>query len=180
MRARLFRPRWLSDPRLGVLSGDHFRLFVGITGIADREGRLYDVPPSIHGEVFPHRRDVNVDKLLTDLRKARCVVRYKVGKYRYLQIVGWHTDQNVYKKEPQSIIPAPRSKTATTRARKSHSRGAEKLGPDPAYSLSESLSKSECRQAGEDPGDKSKQEEMDKASADVRRRAREPAGGRNA
>ena len=177
MRARIFRPRWFTDPKLGSLSGDHFWLFLGITAIADREGRLYDVPPSIHGEVFPHRRNVNVDKLLAGLCRVGWVKRYRVGKYRYIQIRDFGIDQHVYKAEAQSIIPPPNIRKVPTRARKSSNSVGTKSQLSSGYSYSYSISNSKGRSRGEDCSHKKEEEEnMKLASVDVKRRAARSAG----
>jgi hypothetical protein len=87
-------------------------LFAGLLAMADREGRLPDVPRLIRSEVFPMRDDVStadVDDWLARLaeHQERFVVRYQVGDRRYLAIVNWHRHQHPHWREAPSIIPPP-------------------------------------------------------------------------
>ena len=83
------------------------RLFyVGMWTQADREGRMEDRPKRLKAVIMPYD-NVQVEKILEDLTKARFIIRYKAGGRPYIQIRTFTKHQRVNMREPASTIPAP-------------------------------------------------------------------------
>jgi len=108
MRSRIIRPGFFSNEKLARLGWAAGRLFQGLWCLADRAGLLKDIVATIHGNIFPHNPEVNVDKLLSDLHRGGFVKRYRVGQRRYIQIINFTQHQPIHPKEARSIIPPPR------------------------------------------------------------------------
>lgn len=106
MRARNIKPGFFKNDTLAELDFAGRLLFIGLWGIADREGRLEDRPKKIKAEIFPYD-DVNVDSFLGELAKRSFIIRYEVGGNRYIQIVNFDKHQNPHPRETPSTIPAP-------------------------------------------------------------------------
>jgi hypothetical protein len=87
-------------------------LFIALWAIADREGRLEDRPAKIKALCLPYD-DIDVDAALADLASGDdpFIIRYEVGKGRYLQVINWHKHQTPHGREPESTIPEPESCT---------------------------------------------------------------------
>jgi hypothetical protein len=97
----LFTNEDLADiPPLGRL------LFIGLWGIADREGRLEDRPKRIKAELLPYDA-ANVEALLTELDQRDFIRRYTVAGARYIQVTNFKRHQTPHIKEPASHLPAP-------------------------------------------------------------------------
>lgn len=85
-------------------------LFIGLWGIADREGRLEDRPKRIKAELLPY--DVaNVEALLSELDRRDFIRRYVVDGAHYIQVTNFKRHQTPHIKEPASHIPAPPDRT---------------------------------------------------------------------
>ena len=106
MRARNIKPGFFKNDTLAELDFAGRLLFIGLWGLADREGRLEDRPKKIKAEIFPYD-DVNVDSFLGELAKLSFIIRYEVGGNRYIQIVNFDKHQNPHPRETPSTIPAP-------------------------------------------------------------------------
>ena len=106
MRARNIKPGFFKNDTLAELDFAGRLLFIGLWGLADREGRLEDRPKKIKAEVFPYD-EVNVDSFLGELAKRSFIIRYEAGGERYIQIVHFDKHQNPHPREAASTIPAP-------------------------------------------------------------------------
>ena len=106
MRARNIKPGFFKNDTLAELDFAGRLLFIGLWGLADREGRLEDRPKKTKAEIFPYD-DVNVDSFLGELAKRSFIIRYEVGGNRYIQIVNFDKHQNPHPRETPSTIPAP-------------------------------------------------------------------------
>lgn len=105
-RARNIKPAIMSDDVLASL--DPFaRLLqtVCLPMLADREGRLEDRPKKIWGEAFPYDRDLDLEKLLTQLFDHGYIDRYSVGSKKYIQILDFAASQKPHGTEKDSQIP---------------------------------------------------------------------------
>lgn len=111
-RARLLKPGFFTNAKLGALPPHARLLFAGLWTLADREGRLKDEPLAIKGAIFPFE-DVDCDNLLRQLVKAKFIARYKKGE-RYIQIINFLRHQTPHIKEGASTIPAPDQHSAST------------------------------------------------------------------
>jgi len=105
-RARLLKPGFFTNELLAELPPFGRLLFAGLWTLADRKGRLPDIPKVISGAVFPFDK-VPVEKLLEMLNERSFILRYSVGGKRYIQVVKFETHQHVHKNEADSIIPPP-------------------------------------------------------------------------
>ena len=106
MRARNIKPGFFKNDVLAEMDFAGRLLFIGLWGLADREGRLEDRPKKIKAEVFPYD-DVDVDSFLGELAKRSFIIRYEVAGERYIQIVNFDKHQNPHPRETPSNIPAP-------------------------------------------------------------------------
>jgi hypothetical protein len=111
-RARNIKPGFFKNEELGGMPFGARLLFVGLWTLADRDGRLEDRPARIAGELFPYDREVgasDVDLWLQGLADSAegFIVRYAIGKTRYLQISNFGKHQFPHFKEQASVIPAP-------------------------------------------------------------------------
>lgn len=85
----------------------HARLLgLGLTTLADREGRLEDRPLRIKVLLFPYH-DIDVDKALDELQDAGFLSRYTVDGKRYIAVVNFLKHQRPHPREVASVIPSP-------------------------------------------------------------------------
>lgn len=106
MRSRNIKPGFFKNDTLAELDFAGRLLFIGLWGLADREGRLEDRPKKIKAEIFPYD-DVDVDSFLGELAKRNFIIRYEVGGASYIQIVNFDKHQNPHPRETPSNIPDP-------------------------------------------------------------------------
>lgn len=111
-RARNIKPGFFKNEELGTLTREARLLFIGLWTLADRNGRLEDRPARITAEVFPYDRDIKIGDVDTWLQMLAdssegFIVRYVVGKTKYLQITNFAKHQSPHVKEQASTIPAP-------------------------------------------------------------------------
>ncbi len=109
MRSRIVRPGVFSDEHLGGLSDSHFKLFVGLWNLADREGKVEDRPRRIRAEVWPYESDEtrDVNTLLADLERVGKINRYRAGERRVILIPEFKVDQPIHPREAPSRLPDP-------------------------------------------------------------------------
>ncbi len=112
-RARNIKPGFFRDEHIVELPFEARLLFIGLWTLADREGRLKDRPVQIKIDIFPCD-NVNVDKLLNQLKDKGFIIRYQVDGERYIQVVNFVKHQNPHIKEQASEIPAPDMHGAST------------------------------------------------------------------
>jgi len=107
MRARNLKPGFFKNEELADLPFEARLLFAGLWCMADREGRIEDRPRRIKAEVFPYD-DVDIEKLLEQLRTARSIVRYTVEGHDggVIWIPTFKRHQNPHKNEKPSELPA--------------------------------------------------------------------------
>ena len=112
-RARNLKPSFFTDDEVATQHPLGRLLFQALWCLADREGRLEDKPKRIKAEALPYDR-CNVERLLTELARARFIVRYEHGPKRYIQVRQFAKHQNPHIKEAPSTIPAPGQHSAST------------------------------------------------------------------
>jgi hypothetical protein len=110
-RARNIKPSFFKNEVLASCSPYARLVFIGLWGLADREGRLEDRPLRIKAEVLPYD-NCDMEKLLSELSDAGFIVRYK-KELPYIQVLNFIKHQNPHVKESASIIPAPDSNGAS-------------------------------------------------------------------
>jgi len=114
VRARIIKPGFFDDPKLGQLPIGARLLFVGLWCCADREGVLMDIPRRIAAEVFPHDQfEDDVERWLHELVGTRCIVRYEVDGVKCIYIQRFKEHQNIHPNETKSRLPAPPSDVIT-------------------------------------------------------------------
>ncbi len=105
-RARNIKPSFFTNHKLAKCEFAARLLFAGLWTIADREGRLEDIPEKIKVLVLPYD-NIDCDKLLNQLTEHEFIIRYEVNKSSYIQILNFAKHQNPHVKEGASTIPAP-------------------------------------------------------------------------
>jgi hypothetical protein len=103
-RSRNIKPAFFKNEDLAELPFQDRLLFIGLWGLADREGRLENRVKRIKAEVFPYD-DVDVEQGLNNLVQMKFIVIYKVHDSSYIQISNWDKHQNPHHKEVESVIP---------------------------------------------------------------------------
>lgn len=105
-RARNVKPAIMADDVLAGL-GPFTRLLqvAYLPMLADREGRLEDRPKKIWGEAFPYDKELDVEKMLTELFDHGYIDRYSVGSKKYIQLLNFADTQNPHGTEKDSQIP---------------------------------------------------------------------------
>ena len=107
-RTRDIRPDFFKHEELAECSPLARLLFIGLWGLADREGRLQDRPKKLKAEILPYE-NCCVDTLLQELAnsKDKFIIRYEVESKNYIWIPTFIKHQRIHPKEPESVIPAP-------------------------------------------------------------------------
>jgi hypothetical protein len=103
-RARNIKPGFFKNEDLAECTPWARLCFIGLWGLADREGRQEDRPKRIKGEVFPFDA-VEVEPLLAELAQWGFIVRYQFGGKRYIQIANFAKHQAPHGTEKDSDIP---------------------------------------------------------------------------
>lgn len=104
-RIRSLKYEYFINEDLAQTSSDARLLGLGLTTIADREGRLEDRPLRIKVRLFPYH-DVDVDAALNELQRAGFLERYEVEGRRFIRIVNFLKHQKPHPKEAPSEIPS--------------------------------------------------------------------------
>lgn len=111
-RTRTVSPLAWEDLDLARCSERARLLFFGLLNLADREGRLPDVPPWIRAKLFPYE-ELEIDSFLDELARMRefsdgsFIERYEVGEKKYIQINNFLKYQKPHPREVASVIPPP-------------------------------------------------------------------------
>lgn len=114
MRARGLKPGTFKNEALAEIAPPWGRLvFMGLWGLADREGRLLDRPGHIAVEIFPYdlangRLSIpQVEEMLNDLAKGSdpFILRYAIGAQKIIQIVNFAKHQSPHSTEKASELP---------------------------------------------------------------------------
>lgn len=153
-RMRMVKPGLFTNEELAEIPPLGRLLFIGLWGIADREGRLEDRPKRIKAELLPY--DVaNVEALLTELAQRDFIRRYTVAGARYIQVTNFKRHQTPHIKEPASHLPAPIDVSCRTDELTDEHATSTVLAPDEHHTstpLTESLTdtdtESETRRRG--------------------------------
>ena len=138
-RARNVKPGLFINNELAEIDPLGRLLFIGLWTIADREGRLKDIPVKIKAQVLPYD-DCDVDRLLADLATKDFITRYDVDGSQYIQINNFLKHQNPHMKEAASEIPPPcqndaHSEVAPNKHSKSTVQAQKEHTTNPADSL---------------------------------------------
>jgi hypothetical protein len=105
-RTRQIKPEFWTDDDIVTLEPCAKLLFIGMWGLADREGRLEDKPLSILMRILP-RDQVDPDLLLGELAARNLIVRYVADGTRVIAIRSFKKHQHVHPEEAKSRLPPP-------------------------------------------------------------------------
>ena len=105
-RSRNIKPDAFTDERLGDCEPLARWVWVGLSTLADRAGRLEDRPRNIKAKLVPHD-DCDMHALLEQLHKFGLICRYRAGGVSLIQILEWEKTQSPHMKELASTLPAP-------------------------------------------------------------------------
>lgn len=105
-RIRSLKYEYFINEDLAQVSAEARLLGLGLTTVADREGRLEDRPKKLKVLLFPYH-DVDVDALLNELRSSNFITRYEVAGRRFIAITNFLKHQKPHPKEQPSVIPCP-------------------------------------------------------------------------
>ena len=161
MRARGIKPGVFKNEALAEIAPPWGRvLFMGLWGLADREGRLLDRPGHIAVDIFPYdlangRLLISqIEEMLNELAKGSdpFILRYEVDGRKIIQIIKFKKHQSPHNTEKASELPEyqgvmknKRSKKMTVDPRKSNggnrpdSLTPDSLTPDPGLLTPDSL-----------------------------------------
>lgn len=118
-RVRLLNPEIYMDEEISMLSLGARWLFAGLWTIADREGRLEDLPNKIRAQLFPYEPELNVAAMLCELAAQRTngigfLTRYEVEGKNCIQINNFLRHQKPHPRETESRLPAPKASLRRT------------------------------------------------------------------
>jgi hypothetical protein len=106
-RIRTIKPEFPQSESMGKVSREARLCFILLWTLADDAGRLRGNSKMLASLLYPYDDDAKklIDKWLTELEGANCVLRYVVSGNCYIQIVAW-TDHQKIEKPSASKIPA--------------------------------------------------------------------------
>lgn len=105
-RQRMVNPAFFVDEDVAKVSPLARLLFIGMWTLADKRGRLEDRPARIRVQVLPYD-SCDVDGLLSELVRARFIVRYSAEFKSLIQIRSFEKYQKPHPKEPETAFPGP-------------------------------------------------------------------------
>lgn len=109
------KPEFWQDKELAELSEGTQLMFIGLMGLADRNGLLEDVPEVITGLLRPFNLNNPTDKQLSELHSEQFIVRYETDGKRYIWLPNLEKHQPIHPKEASYGIPLPDSVIASLR-----------------------------------------------------------------
>ncbi len=133
-RARNIKPAFFKNELLCDIKPLGRLLFIGLWGLADREGKLEDRPKRIKMDILPCD-ECNIDDLLWSLHEANLIFRYEVGGGAYISIPKFLIHQRPHCKENPSKIPdcglsgKEKTRTSTYPGRCLHALNPSSLNP---------------------------------------------------
>lgn len=104
-RARNIKPSFFKNEILGQEDPMISLLYISLWTLADKAGRLADIPIRIKAETFPYREGLDVNGYLTVLERTGFIKRYKVGDLAVIQIIAFEKHQNPHHTEKPSDLP---------------------------------------------------------------------------
>ena len=106
MRIRTIKPDFFKSEKIAELPFEVRLLFIGLWGLADKDGRLEDRPKRIKAELFPYD-EINVESALALLAGWGFIQRYEVEGTQYIEVVNFRKHQHISGKEAdgKSLIP---------------------------------------------------------------------------
>lgn len=106
MRSRNLKPSFFLNYELAQVTPLGRILFEGLWCMADRKGRLEDIPQKIKVCILPYD-SCDIQMMLDGLHKRDFILRYQIKGKRYIQIINFTKHQYPHIKESESTIPEP-------------------------------------------------------------------------
>lgn len=106
----MIKPEFFVDDKVGELTVTARLLFVGLWCLADKRGRLEDIPKKIKVQIFPYD-NIPCEKFLEEIEKLKMITRYILNDKKYIQINNFNKHQHPHHTEAESIIPESNSET---------------------------------------------------------------------
>jgi hypothetical protein len=113
MRIRTVKPDFFFDEELTLLPHSTRLLFIGMWGLADRDGRMEDRPSFIRASIFPYEAEFDTESALSGL-SPKFIERYEVDGRRFIWIRKFHDHQRITGKEFESVSRFPKAPGETT------------------------------------------------------------------
>ena len=104
MKTRQLRQEYFINDKLAGCGPLAHVLYLGLLGLADREGRLEERPFPIKVQTIPYY-NCDIVELLTALHNHELITRYEVDGKNYIEILDFKNHQNIHLKEAVSNIP---------------------------------------------------------------------------
>jgi hypothetical protein len=139
-RARNIKPSIMDNEELAELEPMTRLLFIYLWMLADREGRLEDLPKRIAAQALPYDRTADVGAMLDDLQRAGFIVRYVVEGQGCIQVLAFKAHQSPHVREADSALPG--YVQSTTKVVTEHDQGegeASPRSPDCGFLIPDSL-----------------------------------------
>lgn len=108
-RIRTIKPELWDDELLGSCSIPARLLFIGLISNADDDGRLRGAPSRLAGRIFQYDElsPKKIETWLVELADAAVIVRYAVGKERFIWLPGFEKHQVINKRKASTLPPPP-------------------------------------------------------------------------
>jgi len=114
-RIRTIKPELLEDEKVGVLSSDQFRLFIGVILLADDHGNFRANTVWLNGQVFwgqtlasPRESVANTRECVRALADVGLIQLYSDGEQQYGHITNWTKHQKIDRpSKPKLPLPTP-------------------------------------------------------------------------
>lgn len=103
-RSRNIKPSFFDNEVLAEMKPHARLLFIGLWCLADRDGRLKDIPKRIKGQLFAYE-NVRVNHFLDELDKHGFIIRYCIDGHKYIQVLNFEEHQNPHHKEKSKNFP---------------------------------------------------------------------------
>lgn len=136
----MIKPEIFKNEQLAAFGPWHRLLFIGLWGLADKEGRLEDRPRRIQADIFPYDDGLDMSQMLQDLDGAGFVQRYVVERHGYISLPTFLKHQRPHHTEPASVIPPPPSTPEKVRETPEESGLKEREGKEREEKESKSVS----------------------------------------
>lgn len=107
MRSRLLKPSFFDDEDLCKLPHGARLLFIALWCLADREGRLQDIPRRIAADSFPYENINDEVESWLEMLNGNWIKRYTSLGQKCIQINNFKKHQKVHPDEKKSTLPEP-------------------------------------------------------------------------
>lgn len=131
MRIRTIKPEFFKDEQLAELTPWARLLFIGLWGLADRDGRLEDRPMRIKVEILPYD-NLDVEALLNEIasHREKFIIRYETDGKKVIQIRTFTKHQRINGREADSPSVLPKHKITPEASGKHQGSDGEALKVD--------------------------------------------------